>query len=199
MSFRGPYVGLNEMFGLPAVGKTTYLSEHDEYINKNKNKNKNLVVRQLYKINSFFFVLTFHSSFFKDSAYLINNSKLSIKDSIRLFLNLTRVKQESSSNKNSKSISDQGIFQALWSIAVFSGVDKNNMKILLSKFIEQNKSSLPNKVIFLHNDIFENLKHELKRYDHYGRYYKNEKNISLAEYYENVIFDILQKWYTTDD
>lgn len=199
INFESSYVGLNEMFGLPAVGKTTYLSEHNEYTNINNSKNKYLVSRQLYKVSSFFYVLIFHFSFFFNSLCLIKNSKLSLRDSVRLFLNLTRVRQESSRNKNPKSTSDQGVFQALWSIAVFSNVDESRMRILLFKFIKQNKSSLPNKVIYLHNDISENLNHELKRYNHYGRYYENKKNVGLAEYYENVILEILQKWYTTND
>lgn len=187
------------MFGLPAVGKTTYLREHNEYINVNNDKNKHFVGRQVYKVSSFFYVLMFYFSFFFNSLCLIKNSNLSMKDGVRLFLNLMRVKRESSSNKNPKGTSDQGIFQALWSIAVFSRADKSKMRTLLIKFIEQDKNGLPNKVIFLHNDTSVNLKNELKRYGHYGRYYENKKNIDLAEYYENVIFDILQKWYTTND
>lgn len=194
--FSSNYNGLSELFGLPAVGKTTFLETTKQYFNINDKNNKHPIKRHIFKILSFFYVLFFEFIFFKDAARFVVQSKLSFGDCLRLFLNLLRVKRESLKYSGQNMMSDQGFLQAVWSVSVFSSLDKDEMANVLLDFMKNNQNTFPRQVVALEENFNVILEHELKRYGKLGNYYANQSRQERAEYFQSIIIDTVRKYYT---
>lgn len=204
INFSSNYVGLQELFGLPAVGKTTFLKSNKNFININENKNKNPISRNIFKVKSFFYIIVFDFIFFKKSINFIYQSKLAYGSNLRMFLNLLRIRMECLKYKDIKStnkdfISDQGFFQAVWSISVFSHLKYDRMNELLKHFVYTNKELLPKKVIILEDDLRIILDHELKRYGSLGSYYSTNEKIKRAQYYQKFILKLIRSYYILEE
>lgn len=194
--FSSNYNGLSELFGLPAVGKTTFLETTKQYFNINDSNNKKAIKRHILKILSFFYVLCFEFVFFKDAARFVAQSKLILRDRLRLFLNLLRVKRESLKYSGQNMMSDQGFLQAVWSVSVFSSLEKDEMANVLLDFMKNNQNTFPKQVVVLEEGFSVILEHELKRYGKLGNYYANKSRQERAKYFQSVITDIVRKYYT---
>lgn len=194
--FNSNYNGLSELFGLPAVGKTTFLDTNKQYCNINATNNKQPIRRHALKLFSFFYVLCFDFAFFKGAGHFVIQSKLSFGDRLRLFLNLLRVKREGVKYLNQNMISDQGFLQAVWSVAVFSSLEKGRMANVLLDFMKNNQNTFPRQVVALEEDFSVILEHELSRYGKLGTYYANKSRQERAKYFQSIIMDIVRKYYT---
>lgn len=193
--FKSNYEGLSELFGLPAVGKTTFLKINKQYININNTNNRQPMKRYSLKLISFLYIIIFDFTFFKSTVRFIGQSKLSFGDSLRLFLNMLRVKRESLKYKDRNMMSDQGFFQAVWSVSVFSFLEREKMTHVLMEFFYENQKAFPKKVIVLEDNFDDILDREINRYGKLGSYYSDQIIKERAQYFQELIVKFIQKNY----
>lgn len=193
--FKSDYIGLSELFGLPAVGKTTFLENNEQYLNVNSMNNKHSARRQILKLFSFIYVMYHDPAFLKSALCFIIQSRLSFSDSLRFFLNFLRVKRESLRCSGGKFMSDQGFFQAVWSVAVFSSLENEKMVRILLDFMQKNKNVFPNQVVILEDDFEVILTREMTRYGQLGRYYDSWYRQDRAQYFQSFILDVIRNYY----
>lgn len=192
--FKSQYTGLPELFGLPAVGKTTFIANQPQLININERSNHNFFIRYSLKIVSVFRIAILNPKYFIRSIIFLKSFDMNLKDKLRLLVNLLRVVNEGHININN-GISDQGFFQSLWSIGVYSHNSIPDVEQKITVFLKQNPNFLPKEITIISDTMENNLSRETQRYGYLKTYYENNQMINRSISVEKIIIDIVSTLY----
>lgn len=180
---------LTELYGLPAVGKTTTLNKHPEWNNVNDYLSQKFIVRQIIKLKlvciSF---LTEPKQSLKMTFFAMKyakNRKIALAANLVSELPLLRTNVYNS-------VSDQGIWQALWSIAA-TGVKDDGFVDEATSIL--NNITLPNAVMYLSDDIDSIVIRDINRYGKPGWYYADKIAVFNSKNATKIIDQLLEKYY----
>jgi hypothetical protein len=143
---------VEELLGMPATGKSTFVQNLSKDKNRIKDVNDGLpklnLYRQFFKFRCII-LLFFYSptSFFKDLLIIISSRQKSLKDLLLVLSNWYLVvflykKHSKNITTGTLCLFDQGIFQALWSISFSATKEYEIFKLVENKI-------LPSRVYFL--------------------------------------------------
>lgn len=179
-----------ELLGLPGAGKSSSLKNYSEFRPVNEFLKTNFLVRQVRKVEMALVVLlTRPKTAYAIFAFGLRHAKMK---KYALTVNLLNQFYLLEHGRNIKKISDQGYFQAIWSIAATGTIKDDFLKDLDS--IER-LFSLPDEVVIFEDSIENIVRRQTRRDGRAGWYYRTEDAIMHSEDAWNFILDWVKRNY----
>lgn len=188
-----------EVIGMPASGKSTLVKklyfDEDKYYDVNSNLPKNKYIRLIIRIiYSILAILYSPKEALKDIRVIISSKQKTKKDLIIVTVNWLFIIYACNyrKNKNILWVWDQGIFQAIWSIAFSSQKEVEYIQLLKNK-------NLPQKVHFTDADD-ETLRRRAAGRKVFIRLdYRNNEDVIQARKSLGIVLDLLERCNYSND